>query len=566
MGVEPGGKQNRIRPVIVDDPPDLLFNGAQILRVAGAFGKRDVFCEAAAFPEADFIRGAGAGIKRIAVHRRVVHVIALFEQMLRAVSMMHIEIEDEHALDTILFAQPLRDAGDRVEKTETHRLNAFRVMSGRPCDDERPLPRPKHVVRGAQRGGHGRTRGGERLRGDRIVERMEQAHARAACVIELGFVIVRVDPGDDAARVVVRQRLANDLRGHPRPPHALDRRVDARGVFRMSDSRVVFVEDRMRVNVHGPCSWYNSAHLSRILRITLIVVLTAVFLALFLWNSNLRDVWRILLTTNPMWFAIGLMVNGSALIFRTIRWRILLSASDPPAFYPTFLANAVGYMLSTVLPIRAGDVARPALLCRRTRIRFSEALGTVLTERVLDLLSILGIFLFFCAYRWREFNHPVVRAGAYTAGAMLAGVAVILLAFRFFQNGVRRLHTWLGGFLPQRFREPWMRFFDAFAATLRITERPPEFLTVLAATACIWFCLTSQFWFVLVAAHRPLPWDSSMFLNAATTVGIAIPTPGGIGGFHKVCQWVLTTFYGFDIDTSVAVAVLFQSVGSLPVV
>ena len=47
------------------------------------------------------------------------------------------------------------------------------------------------------------------------------------------------------------QRLANDLRAHPRPPHALDRRVDARGVFRMPDSRVVFVEDRMRVNVHG---------------------------------------------------------------------------------------------------------------------------------------------------------------------------------------------------------------------------------------------------------------------------------------------------------------------------
>lgn len=306
--------------------------------------------------------------------------------------------------------------------------------------------------------------------------------------------------------------------------------------------------------------------MSRILRVTLIVLLTIVFLALFLWNSNLRDVWRILLTTNPIWFAIGLIINGSALIFRTIRWRILLNAGDPPAFYPTFLSNAIGYMLSTVLPIRAGDVARPALLSRRTHIRFSEALGTVLTERVLDLFSILGIFLFFCAYRWQEFNHPVVHVGAYTAGVMLAGLLALILAFRFFQGGVRRLHSWLGKFLPQRFRDPWMRFFDAFAATLRITERPWPCVVVLMTTACIWACLTSQFWFVLVAAHRPLPFDASMFLNAATTVGIAIPTPGGIGGFHKVCQYVLTTFYGFDIDTSVAVAVLFHIVGTLPVV
>jgi uncharacterized protein (TIRG00374 family) len=307
-------------------------------------------------------------------------------------------------------------------------------------------------------------------------------------------------------------------------------------------------------------------NVSRILRVTLIVLLTIVFLALFLWKSNLHDVWRILLTTNLVWFAVGLIVNGSALIFRTIRWRILLDSKNPPAFYPTFFANAIGYMLSTILPIRAGDVARPALLSRRTHIRFSEALGTVLTERVLDLLSILLIFLFFCAYRWNDFDSPVIRVGAYTAGAMLAGLAVLIFAFRFFEGAVRRLHTWLGRFLPQRFRDPWMRFFDAFAATLRITERPSHFAVVLLTTACIWFCLTSQFWFVLVAAHRPLPWDSSMFFNAATTVGIAIPTPGGIGGFHKVSQYVLTTFYGFDIDTSVAVAVLFHIVGTLPVV
>jgi len=305
---------------------------------------------------------------------------------------------------------------------------------------------------------------------------------------------------------------------------------------------------------------------SRILRVTLIVLLTVVFLGLFLWKSNLRDVWRILLTTNVTWFAMGFLVNGSALIFRTFRWRILLRASNPPPFYPTFFANTMGYMLSTILPVRAGDVARPALLARRTDVRFSEALGTVLTERVLDLLSILCVFLFFCVYRWYQFDDPVVHGGAYVAGTMLAGLAVLILAFRFFQGSVRRLHAWLGRFLPQRFRDPWMRFFDAFAGTLRITDRPAAFAGVLIATAVIWFCLTAQFWFVLVAAHRPLPFDSSFFLTAATTVGIAIPTPGGVGGFHKVCQYVLTTFYQFDIDTSVAVAVLFHIVGTMPVV
>ena len=71
---------------------------------------------------------------------------------------------------------------------------------------------------------------------------------------------------------------------------------------------------------------------------------------------------------------------------------------------------------------------------------------------------------------------------------------------------------------------------------------------------------------MLVANRHPLPFDASFFISGLTTLGMIIPTPGGVGGFHKACQLVLTTFYGFDIDTSVAVALWFHVVGTLPVV
>ena len=104
------------------------------------------------------------------------------------------------------------------------------------------------------------------------------------------------------------------------------------------------------------------ADLKRPLQIIAIVILTVVFLYLFLRNANLEDVWRILRTTDPKWLIIGLLINFSALVCRTARWRILLDPDHPPPVYATFFATTVGYMLSTILPIRAADVARPALL------------------------------------------------------------------------------------------------------------------------------------------------------------------------------------------------------------
>lgn len=306
----------------------------------------------------------------------------------------------------------------------------------------------------------------------------------------------------------------------------------------------------------------------RTLQITSITLLTLLFLGLFLWNSNLRDVWHIMEATSVVWFAGGLLINFGALIFRTMRWRVLLDIDRPPAFYPTFFATCTGYMLSTVLPIRAGDVARPALLSRRTNVGFATALGTVLTERILDLISIIVLFIFYCVRHWNDFHAgvAVIHGGAIGSATVLGALLILILGIFFFRDAFRRLHTRLGRIIPKRFREAWMNFFESFSRCLEIARHPAALVKVLLATSAIWFCLTAQFWFVLVAAHRPLPFDTSFFIGGVTTIGLAIPTPGGVGGFHKICQYVLTTFYRFDIDSSVAVAVLFHLVGTVPVV
>jgi uncharacterized protein (TIRG00374 family) len=230
-------------------------------------------------------------------------------------------------------------------------------------------------------------------------------------------------------------------------------------------------------------------------------------------------------------------------------------------------------MLSTILPIRASDFARPALLSRRTSHRFSGALGTILIERVLDLTSILLMFVTFAALRWNEFSHDpsiarwfyIVRAGAIASAVILLVLWTFIIGLRYFRETCRRAFAAVGRLLPRRFQSAWLHVFDTFSETLRMTHNRAALVKVLFCTAATWACLTSQFWLATLAVHHPLPYDTSFFVTGVTTVGLAIPTPGGIGGFHKACQLVLTRFYGFSIDSSVAVAVLFHLIGTLPV-
>lgn len=313
--------------------------------------------------------------------------------------------------------------------------------------------------------------------------------------------------------------------------------------------------------------------MKRILRILVVIALTILLLALFFRKSDPHEVLEVLSRVNPLWLMVGLLANFLALICRTERWRNILNPDHHPPFYQTFFSTALGFMTSAVLPMRAGDVVRPALLSRRTDIRFSTALGTVLVERVLDTTALLSTFLIFSLTGARRFyENPstagkavLIRSAGTAAAVILFLIVAFTLAMYFFNEAVRRFHLWLAAYLPRRVRSGWMAFFDSFVASLRIAHNRPAVLRILLLTVAIWTCLTSQFAFVLLSFGKPLPYSSTFFVTGASILGLMFPTPGGVGGFHKACQVVLTSFYGFSVSASVAVALIFHLVGTAPV-
>ncbi|MGK2856673.1 MAG: lysylphosphatidylglycerol synthase transmembrane domain-containing protein [Thermoanaerobaculia bacterium] len=312
--------------------------------------------------------------------------------------------------------------------------------------------------------------------------------------------------------------------------------------------------------------------MKRTVRLAAVILAMVVLLALFFRNSDPVEVMRLIVSIDPLWIAIAFAANLIALFARSERWRTLLNPERPPAYYPTFLSVTVGYMSSSLLPVRAGDVVRAALMKQKTGARFSSSIATVLTERVLDLVAILGMLCWFVVAATTDAaftseQRLLLRSVGIVSGAILAAMLFFVVGILVATAAIRRFHERLGNLMPHRFRDPWMHFFDTFTSSFRIAaEHPRAFVKVIALTIVTWACLASQFWFTARALAHDLPYLSSFLMTGVTIVGLMIPTPGGVGGFHKACQVALMQFYAFGIDDSVALAVVFHIVGTAPVV
>jgi len=121
-----------------------------------------------------------------------------------------------------------------------------------------------------------------------------------------------------------------------------------------------------------------------------------VYLAWYFWSSmpqkDKDQVWDIFARFNYFYIFLSFVFCWISHYSRAIRWSYMLDELG----YKTnkwnlYHAVISGYFMNMLLP-RAGEISRPALVTRYEKIPFEKAFGTVLAERVIDLL-IMGILM-----------------------------------------------------------------------------------------------------------------------------------------------------------------------------
>jgi uncharacterized protein (TIRG00374 family) len=231
----------------------------------------------------------------------------------------------------------------------------------------------------------------------------------------------------------------------------------------------------------------------------------------------------------------------------------------------------IGFAASALLPARAGEVLRPYLLARREGLSATAAFATIILERLLDTLMVLALFATFLVF----FSSGVAGVGSTTfaqvkLGGELAGaVSIVGLVVLFFLAGhpatLEQVTRAVVRALPERLGEGAARLVRAFAEGLAIVRQPGRLLVALALSLPVWLAIATGIWVVTNAFHIDMPFTGAFLLQALLVVGVAVPTPGAVGGFHYFYRLGVTTFYAAPNDRAVGAALVLHAVSFVPV-
>ena len=305
----------------------------------------------------------------------------------------------------------------------------------------------------------------------------------------------------------------------------------------------------------------------------MVIGLAVGLLAVFLRNADLGQVWASVTAARPDFLLLALAVTCATFVVRAERWQYLLGPLGPTRFSTVFRTTVIGFAASAVLPARAGEVIRPYLLARREGLSATAAFATILVERILDLVAVLLLLAAFLIWfdPGLEARDSAVFQAIRFGGLVMAPVAVGALAVMFFMAGhPERLHAWLlkaEAILPARIAAMIARFAQTFAEGFAVVRSPdaPGRRDRRGRSCCGSRSPAASGRCRSRSASRcrsPARW----LMLAPLVVGVAVPTPGGVGGFHEAYRLGATAFFGADNDTAVGAAIVLHAISVGPVI
>jgi uncharacterized protein (TIRG00374 family) len=264
-------------------------------------------------------------------------------------------------------------------------------------------------------------------------------------------------------------------------------------------------------------------------------------------------------------------VTGLTYALRALRWQYVLSPLGETHFANAFRATVIGFAATFLLPARAGEVIRPLLLARREGLPATATFATIILERLMDMVTVLALFAVFVltADPATSSAQPAHLARVKAGGLLAAAVAALAMTTAFVAAGhPERLGRWalrIEHVLPAKLARLVAKFVESFTQGLGVMRQPRRLLVSLALSVPLWLSIAAGIWLTSLAFHITFPFVGSFLVMTVLVVGVAMPTPGAVGGFHAAYQIAVHSFFGAPDDRAIGAAIVLHAVSFVPV-
>jgi uncharacterized protein (TIRG00374 family) len=262
---------------------------------------------------------------------------------------------------------------------------------------------------------------------------------------------------------------------------------------------------------------------------------------------------------------LGAAINLGHNVFRVLRWRWLLDPVRPRVpLRPMFVAVILGYMTTWLVGGRVGEVVRPALLSAREDLPLGPCLGTVVADRLLDGVAFVALFAVgSMGAHFAAGSAAVAGEIRWTSVIALAVIVAGLVILVAISTIGERLDLWLSRqWAPVRWCGRAALGLSRGAAALR---SPRRLFRIVAHSLLAWTTIGLGTWIGIRAVGANVGFADVLVMLPLLALGVSLPTPGGVGGYHAAMQFGLTKLFGVDPTIAASAGLLMHLMIVVPI-
>lgn len=284
---------------------------------------------------------------------------------------------------------------------------------------------------------------------------------------------------------------------------------------------------------------------------------------LCLWLSS-RDVdWReavrIFRAADPAGIAAGIALFGAGVLLRAWRWRTILAFQGHVPMARSLQALLAGYAVNSILPARLGELFRAHYLGRLTGLSRSGVLASIVVERLLDLVTVVGALAIGLALAGggdSASRHVLLGGAVIAAAAVVVLVLIVLLLSRY---GAEDLLLLLVARVPAgaAIARRGGAILTDFTRALEVVQTR-HFPAAILLTLPIWLVEACAMWSVCRAVGVDLGLAGMLSLLGGASLSTLVPTAPGYVGSYQMAFVVILGQFGAGATPAIVAATAVQ--------